>query len=86
MAKAKFDKIAHIETKDNFTHKDLQKKKAGRPQGSTTKKEQSNASLTIALTPSQKTQLEVYAKSEYRSVGSVVKMLLIQNNIIEPNE
>jgi len=86
MAKAKFDKITNLENKDNFTHKDLQKKKAGRPTGSTTKKEQSNASLTIALTPSQKTQLETYAKSEYRSVGSVIKMLLLQNNIIEPNE
>ena len=86
MAKAKFDKIAKLEPKENFTHKDLQKKKAGRPQGSRIKKEQSNASLTIALTPSQKKQLEDYAQSQYRSVGSVIKMLLIKNDIIEVND
>jgi len=82
MAKAKFDKIANISSSESFTHKDLQKRKAGRPQGSTTKKEQANASLTIALTPSQKIQLETYAKNEYRSVGSLIKMLLIKNDII----
>lgn len=86
MAKAKFDKIAKLEQTQNLTHKDLQKKKAGRPQGSRIKKEQSNASLTIALTPSQKKQLEEYAQSEYRSVGSVIKMLLIKNDIIEVND
>jgi len=82
MAKAKFDKIANIKSDVSFTHKDLQKKKTGRPLGSTTKKEQANASLTIALTPSQKKQLETYAKNEYRSVGSLIKMLLIKNDII----
>ncbi len=86
MAKAKFDKIANLSQSENITHKDLQKKKAGRPQGSKVKKEQSNASLTIALTPTQKKQLEDYAANEYRSVGSVIKMLLIKNNIIEINE
>ncbi len=61
MAKAKLDKIANLEKKESFTHKNFQKRKAGRPSGSTTKKEQSNASLTIVLTPSQKTQLEAYS-------------------------
>jgi len=86
MAKAKFDKIAKLEDKNTVTHKDLQQKKAGRPLGSKIKKEQSNASLTIALTPSQKRQLEEYAQAEYRSVGSVIKMLLIKNSIIDINE
>ncbi len=86
MAKAKFGNLKNIDNKDNFTHKDLQVKKAGRPTGSKVKKEQSNASLTIALTPSQKKELEEYAQSEYRSVGSVIKMLLIKNKIISMNE
>lgn len=86
MAKAKFDNLKNIMSKESFTHKDLQKQRAGRPIGSKVKKEQSNASLTIALTPSQKKQLEEYAISEYRSVGSVIKMLLIKNNIIKINE
>ena len=86
MAKAKFGNLKNIENKENFTHKDLQKQRVGRPIGSKVKKEQSNASLTIALTPSQKKQLEEHAVSEYRSVGSVIKMLLIQNKIIDINE
>ena len=86
MAKAKFGNLKNIDNQNTFTHKDLQQKKAGRPSGSKVKKEQSNASLTIALTPSQKEQLEEYAKKEYRSVGSVVKMLLIKNEIIDVNE
>ncbi|MCJ8326991.1 MAG: hypothetical protein MJK08_07840 [Campylobacterales bacterium] len=86
MAKAKFDKISNVSSQTTYSHKDLQKKKAGRPLGSKTKKEQSNASLTIALTPSQKKQLEEYAASEYRSVGSVIKVLLMKNNIIDLNE
>jgi hypothetical protein len=86
MAKAKFDNLRNMDNKDTFTHKDLQEKKAGRPSGSRVKKEQSTASLTIALTPSQKLQLEEYSKKEYRSVGSVIKMLLIQNDIISMNE
>ncbi|APW66338.1 MULTISPECIES: hypothetical protein [Arcobacteraceae] len=86
MARAKFDNLKNTQSKENFTHKDLQKQKAGRPLGSKVKKEQSNASLTIALTPSQKKQLEEYANLEYRSVGSVIKMLLIKNDIIKINE
>jgi hypothetical protein len=86
MAKAKFGNLKNIDNKENFTHKDLQVKKAGRPVGSKVKKEQSNASLTIALTPSQKKELEEYALTEYRSVGSVIKMLLIKNDIISVNE
>jgi hypothetical protein len=85
VAKAKFEKLSNLTTKQNITHKDLQEKKIGRPKGSTTKKEQSNASLTIALTPSQKKELEDYAVGEYRSVGSVIKMLLIKNEIISVN-
>lgn len=86
MARAKFENLKNIENRETFTHKDLQQKKAGRPNGSKVKKEQSNASLTIALTPSQKEQLEEYARKEYRSVGSVIKMLLIKNDIIRINE
>ena len=86
MAKAKFDKLKKETISDNtITHKDLQKK-AGRPLGSKVKKEQANASITIALTPSQKKDLEEYAKTEFRSVGSVIKMLLMKNNIISLSE
>ncbi|MEA1916555.1 MAG: hypothetical protein U9N42_03380 [Campylobacterota bacterium] len=88
MAKAKFDKLNNQTTtsNDTQTHASLQQtKKAGRPKGSTTKKEQSNESITIAITPSQKRALESYAENEFRSVGSVIKMLLIQNGIIEKN-
>lgn len=86
MAKAKFEKISNVENTKVYTHKDLQKKKVGRPSGSRVKKESSNASLTIALTPTQKKQLENYAVSQYRSVGSLIKMLLIKNEIIEIND
>ena len=86
MAKAKFDKLKKETINANtITHKDLQKK-AGRPLGSKVKKEQANASITIALTPSQKKDLEEYAKAEFRSVGSVIKMLLMKNNIISLSE
>lgn len=34
----------------------------------------------------QKKELEAYAKSEFRSAGSVIKMLLIQKGIIKMNE
>jgi hypothetical protein len=87
MAKAKFEKL-NTPSEDSTvkTHADLQTKKAGRPVGSKTKKEQANESITIALTLSQKQALEEYAKSEYRSVGSVIKMLLMKNGIIEINE
>lgn len=86
MAKAKFEKLTQtIETTSPITHLDLQKKQ-GRPTGSRVKAEQSTASITIALTPSQKRELESYAKSEFRSAGSVIKMLLIQKGIINMNE
>ena len=86
MARAKFDKLITEEiTTPTKTHLDLQKKQ-GRPVGSKVKAEQSIASITIALTPSQKKELEAYAKSEFRSAGSVIKMLLIQKDIIKMNE
>ncbi len=88
MAKAKFDKLIKdttANTQTTKTHKDLQKK-PGRPVGSKLKKEQANASITIALTPTQKIELEEYAKSEFRSAGSVVKMLLIKNGVIGVGE
>jgi len=86
MARAKFDKLITDETTaPTKTHLDLQKKQ-GRPKGSKVKAEQSIASITIALTPSQKKELEAYAKSEFRSAGSVIKMLLIQKGIIKMNE
>lgn len=87
MAKAKFDKlIKPNQTEQVKTHKDLQQKKPGRPVGSKIKKEQANASITIALTPTQKIELEEYAKSEFRSVGSVIKMLLVKNGVINISE
>jgi len=86
MARAKFDKLITDETTTpTKTHLDLQKKQ-GRPKGSKVKAEQSTASITIALTASQKQELEAYAKSEFRSAGSVIKMLLIQKGIIKMNE
>lgn len=87
MAKAKFEKLNTPSEDSNVkTHADMQTKKAGRPIGSKTKKEQANESITIALTSTQKQALEEYAKNEYRSVGSVIKMLLIKNGIIEVND
>lgn len=86
MARAKFDKLVDQDTTTTTkTHLDLQKKQ-GRPKGSRVKSEQSTSSITIALTPSQKKDLEAYAKNEFRSVGSVIKMLLAQNGIIKINE
>jgi hypothetical protein len=83
MAKAKFDKLKKDPvTTIPITHKDLQKK-PGRPVGSKVKKEQANASITIALTPTQKRELEEYAKDEMRSVGGLIKVLLIKNGIIK---
>ena len=83
MAKAKFDKLKKDTVQTNpITHKDLQKK-AGRPLGSKVKKEQANASITIALTPTQKKELEEYAKDEMRSVGGLIKVLLIKNGVIK---
>jgi len=87
MAKAKFDKLKKdtVQTTNTITHKDLQKK-AGRPVGSKVKKEQANASITIALTPTQKIELEKFAKDEMRSVGGVIKVLLIKNGVINLDE
>ncbi|OHE15293.1 MAG: hypothetical protein A2540_10580 [Sulfurimonas sp. RIFOXYD2_FULL_37_8] len=86
MAKAKFEKLTQTtETTSPITHLDLQKK-TGSPNRSKVKAEQSIASITIALTPLQKKELEAYAKSEFRSEGSVIKMLLIQKGIIKMNE
>lgn len=83
MAKAKFDKlIKPSDAEQPKTHKDFQIKKPGRPLGSKLKKEQANASITIALTPTQKIEIEKYAKAEMRSVGSVIKLLLVQNGVI----
>lgn len=84
MAKAKFDKLIINETSDSSvkTHRDLQKRGPGRPKGSTRKNEPANASISISLTPSQKRELEEYAKSEFRSSSSVIKLLLIKNGII----
>jgi hypothetical protein len=87
MAKAKFEKLNTTAEHSNVkTHADLQTKKSGRPLGSKSKKEQSNESITIALTASQKKALEEYAGNEFRSVGNVIKVLLIKNGIIEQNE
>ncbi|MGB3751911.1 MAG: hypothetical protein WA945_10115 [Arcobacteraceae bacterium] len=83
MAKAKFDKLIKPAQMEHVkTHKDFQKKKPGRPIGSKLKKEQANASITIALTPTQKKELEEYSQNEMRSVGSVIKLLLVKNKII----
>ncbi len=84
MAKAKFDKLNTPTQTQVKTHKDLQKK-PGRPLGSRVKTEQANATLSISLTPSQKKELEDYAKSEFRSSSSVVKVLLIKSGIIQPS-
>jgi len=83
MAKAKFDKLVLNEaiTSSTKTHKDLQKK-PGRPKGSRTKSEPADANISISMTPSQKKELEEYAKSEFRSSSSVIKVLLIKNGII----
>lgn len=87
MAKAKFEKLkSSTDTNAAKTHADLQTKKVGRPVGSKTKKEQASESITIALTATQKKELEQYAKNEFRSSGSVIKMLLIQKGIIKRNE
>lgn len=82
MAKAKFEKLNNTQESTSVkTHKDLQKK-PGRPKGSKRKQEPANANLSISLTPSQKKELEEYAKSEFRSSSSVIKVLLIKNGII----
>lgn len=85
MAKAKFDSLNKIKVPVT-THADLQKKKPGRPMGSSVKKEQANVSLSVALTPTQKKQLIEYADKDDRTAGYVIKKLLIENGIIEANK
>jgi len=45
-------------------------------------KEQTNAPVTIALTPSQKKDLEQFAKNDDRSVSYIVRKLLEKHKII----
>jgi hypothetical protein len=45
-------------------------------------KEQTNAPVTIALTPSQKKDLEQFAKDDDRSVSYIVRKLLEKHKII----
>ncbi len=89
MAKAKFDKLDDKNETISTTHADLQnmqKKKMGRPKGSNVKKEQANIPLSVALTPTQKKQLREYAKKDDRTAGYIIKKLLIEKGIIEPND
>jgi len=93
MAKAKFGKLNNSSTSnDKTTHADLQNnisqtpKKVGRPLGSKVKKEQANASLTVAFTPSQKEDLIKYASKDDRTPGYIIKKLLIENGIIQDNK
>ena len=85
MAKAKFNKL-NSDNETKTTHADLQKKKPGRPMGSSVKKEQANVSLSVALTPTQKKQLIEYADKDDRTAGYIIKKLLIENGIIEQNK
>lgn len=88
MAKAKFNKL-NDDKISKITHADLQiseQKKIGRPKGSKIKKEQANIPLSVALTATQKQQLQEYAKKDDRTAGYVIKKLLIDKGIIEPNE
>jgi len=45
-------------------------------------REQTNAPVTIALTPSQKKELEQFAKDDDRSVSYIVRKLLEKHKII----
>ena len=85
MAKAKFEKLSS-DKPSVTTHADLQTKKPGRPVGSKVKKEQANVSLSVALTPTQKSQLIEYADKDDRTAGYIIKKLLIDNGIIESNK
>ena len=91
MAQSKF-KINNT-NQDIQTHADLQKEiiskpKApiGRPKGTKVKKEQSNVSLSVAFTPSQKQQLIDYAEQDDRTAGYIIKKLLIKEGIIDANK
>ena len=81
----KFKVLQQTQSKQT-THADLQKKKPGRPANSKVKKEQANVSLSVALTPTQKQQLIEYAEKDDRSAGYIIKKLLIEHGIIEPNK
>jgi len=89
MAREKFNKLA-TNTSKSTTHADLQNESAkptiGRPVGSKIKKEQSNVSLSVAFTPSQKQQLIDYAEQDDRTAGYVIKKLLIKEGIISENK
>lgn len=92
MAKAKFGKLNNSNSNDKTTHADLQinitepAKKVGRPLGSKVKKEQANASLTVAFTPTQKDDLINFANKDDRTAGYIIKKLLIENGIIQDNK
>ena len=90
MAQTDVNKFKKIQAPINdklTTHATLQeKKKSGRPIGSKTKKEQSNVSLSVAFTPSQKQQLIEYAQEDDRTAGYVIKKLLIKEGIISDNK
>lgn len=81
-------KAKNLQTdKNDTTHATLQqKKKSGRPVGSKTKKEQSNVSLSVAFTATQKQELIDYAQEDDRTAGYVIKKLLIKEGIISDNK
>ena len=78
-------KTTHKDTQSN-TNKIESKNSVGRQKGSRTKKEQANVSLSVALTPTQKNQLIVYAKADDRTAGYIIKKLLLKEGIIEDNK
>jgi hypothetical protein len=86
MAKAKFDRIASFEPETVSTHADLQNqanKKIGRPKGTKLKVETANVPLTIAITKTQKEELEVSAAKQMRSISGLIKSLLIENGYMK---
>ncbi|RLA76932.1 MAG: hypothetical protein DRG78_18170 [Epsilonproteobacteria bacterium] len=84
MALGKFDKLKTSGDDDKTTHADLQidKKKVGRPSGTSKVKEQANCPFTVALTKTQREELFEYAKKDDRTAGYVVKKALIEKGII----
>ncbi|RLA84674.1 MAG: hypothetical protein DRG78_00810 [Epsilonproteobacteria bacterium] len=84
MAKAKFEKLNTKNPEIKTTHADLQddKKKIGRPAGTSKVKEQANCPFTVALTKTQREELFEYAKEDDRTAGYVVKKALIEKGII----
>lgn len=63
-----------------------EKTSPGRKTGTKIKEESSNASLTVALTPTQKEDLLKYADDESRSAGEIIKLVLIEKGIIKKNK